>query len=118
MALRCRYSASESNPVEAVHKFPLPERAAICGFRAHIDERVVDGGVEERVRAFEIYDQALIDGEIFEPLRFSRGRRDAFYSAKLTVPAKKMSLAPADRTLAGHGAGLSICSHVLRELEL
>ena len=57
-----RFSNRESNAIEAVYRFPLPEGAAICGFRALIDERVIQGRVEEREKAFEIYDNALIEG--------------------------------------------------------
>ncbi len=57
-----RFSNSEASAVEAVYRFPLPEGAAICGFRAMIDKRVIQGRVEEREKAFEIYDNALIEG--------------------------------------------------------
>jgi Ca-activated chloride channel homolog len=57
-----RFSNRESNALEAVYRFPLPEGAAICGFRALIDERVIQGRIEEREKAFEIYDNALIEG--------------------------------------------------------
>ena len=53
----------ELKPVEAVYKFPLPEGAAICGFKVHIDEREIRGQLEERDRAFEIYDDALSNGD-------------------------------------------------------
>ena len=57
-----RFKNEESKPVEAIYKFPLPEGAAICGFKAHIGDRVIEGKVEEREKAFEIYDKALIEG--------------------------------------------------------
>ncbi len=52
----------EESALEAVYRFPLPEGAAVCGFRALIGERVVQGRVEERERAFEIYDDAMMKG--------------------------------------------------------
>jgi Ca-activated chloride channel family protein len=48
--------------VEAVYRFPLPEAAAVSGFKARIDGRVITGKVEERERAFEIYDKAIAGG--------------------------------------------------------
>jgi Ca-activated chloride channel homolog len=53
----------ELEPVEAVYKFPLPEGAAICGFKIHIDGREIHGELEERDKAFEIYDDALSKGD-------------------------------------------------------
>ena len=57
-----RFRNQESKAVEAIYKFPLPEGAAICGFKAHIGDRVIEGKVEEKEKAFEIYDKALIEG--------------------------------------------------------
>jgi len=57
-----RYNNQESSAIEAVYKFPLPEGAAICGFKATIDRRVIKGYVEDREKAFEIYDEALSEG--------------------------------------------------------
>ena len=58
-----RFRNRESKAVEAVYKFPLPEGAAICGFKAHVDGRVIEGKVEEKERAFELYDDALSRGD-------------------------------------------------------
>jgi len=49
----------ESNPVEAVYKFPMPEGSAICRFRAEVGDRVTEGMMEEREKAFQLYDEAL-----------------------------------------------------------
>lgn len=57
-----RYRNRESVAVEAVYVFPLEEGAAVCGFAARIGERIVRGRVEEREKAFEIYDDAMADG--------------------------------------------------------
>jgi len=53
----------ESSALEVVYKFPLPEGSSICGFRATIGEKVVQGEVEEREKAFKLYDEALSRGE-------------------------------------------------------
>lgn len=58
-----RFRNEEKTPVEAVYRFPLPEGAAVCGFKVWIDERVIQGQVEEREKAFERYDEALIKGD-------------------------------------------------------
>lgn len=57
-----RFRNTEKKPIEAVYKFPLPGNATVCGFRALIDGRIVDGKIEEKDKAFELYDKALADG--------------------------------------------------------
>jgi Ca-activated chloride channel homolog len=58
-----RFRNGEEKAIEAVYKFPLPENDAICGFRALIDGRRIEGSVEEREKAFELYDKALTHGD-------------------------------------------------------
>lgn len=62
------FTNSEEEPIEAVYKFPLPENAAVCGFRALIDGRTVEGKIEEREKAFELYDKALEEGDLAQLL--------------------------------------------------
>ena len=57
-----RFENVEARPIEAVYLFPLPVDAAVAGFAAEVDGRRIEGRVEERERAFEIYDDALADG--------------------------------------------------------
>ena len=57
-----QFRNKEQKSIEAVYKFPLPENAAICGFRAFIGDRIVEGGIEEKEKAFELYDKALAEG--------------------------------------------------------
>lgn len=57
-----QFKNSEKKSIEAVYKFPLPENAAVCGFRALIDGRIVEGRIEEKEKAFELYDKALSEG--------------------------------------------------------
>ena len=57
------FANRESRPLEAVYRFPLPEGCAVCGFRAEVGGRIVEGGVEEYDRAFEIYDDAMARGD-------------------------------------------------------
>ncbi len=53
---------TELNPIEAVYRFPLLESATICGFRAIVGDKVIEGEIEEREKAFELYDKALSEG--------------------------------------------------------
>ncbi|NUP40656.1 MAG: VWA domain-containing protein [Streptomyces sp.] len=48
--------------LEASYVFPLPDRAAVTGFRMEADDRVVEGVLKERGQARADYDQALREG--------------------------------------------------------
>ena len=56
------FKNGEGKAIEAVYKFPLPEGSAVCGFKAIIGEKTIEGGIEEREKAFEQYDEALSEG--------------------------------------------------------
>jgi Ca-activated chloride channel family protein len=59
-----RFRNAEAIPIEAVYKFPLPESATVCGFRVRrADGTVIESSIDEREKAFELYDQALADGD-------------------------------------------------------
>lgn len=62
LVLSQRFRNDETQPIEAVYKFPLDEGAAVCGFEVEIDGRLVVGRVEEREKAFAAYDDALAGG--------------------------------------------------------
>jgi len=49
-------------PLEATYIFPLPDRAAVTGFRMEVAGRVIDGMLKERALARREYDQALRQG--------------------------------------------------------
>lgn len=57
-----RYTNVEAVDVEAVYVFPLPEEAAVCGFSARVGDRLIRGCVQERDKAFEVYDDAMAAG--------------------------------------------------------
>jgi Ca-activated chloride channel homolog len=57
-----RYTNLEMVDVEAVYVFPLEEGAAVCGFTARVGDRLIRGRVEEREKAFEVYDDAMAGG--------------------------------------------------------
>ncbi|QYC40583.1 Vault protein inter-alpha-trypsin [Nonomuraea coxensis DSM 45129] len=48
--------------LEATYVFPLPDRAAVTGFRMEADDRVVEGVLKERAQARADYDRALREG--------------------------------------------------------
>ncbi|MFI6596918.1 VIT domain-containing protein [Nonomuraea sp. NPDC050536] len=48
--------------LEATYVFPLPDRAAVTGFRMEADDRVIEGVLKERGQARADYDQALREG--------------------------------------------------------
>jgi Ca-activated chloride channel family protein len=50
-------------PLEATYIFPLPDRAAVNGFRMEVGGRIIDGVLEERGKAREQYDQAISEGK-------------------------------------------------------
>ncbi len=62
VTLTQRFRNIEARPIEAVYVFPLPSDAAVTGFTATIGDRIVEGRVEERERAFELYDDAMAEG--------------------------------------------------------
>ena len=49
-------------PLEATYIFPLPDRAAVRGFRMEVAGRIIEGVLEEREKAREEYDQAIAAG--------------------------------------------------------
>ena len=49
-------------PLEATYIFPLPDRAAVTGFRMEVGERVVEGVLKERGQARAEYDTAVREG--------------------------------------------------------
>ena len=50
-------------PLEATYIFPLPDRAAVTGFRMEVAGRVIEGVLQERAEAREAYEQAIAEGQ-------------------------------------------------------
>ena len=48
---------------EAVYVFPLPDNAAVDHLTLYVDGRVIEGQIQERKKAKEIYEQARVDGK-------------------------------------------------------
>jgi len=82
-----RYRNDETQPIEAVYKFPLDEAAAVCAFEATIDDRRVVGQVEEREKAFEKYDEAMAAGH--GAYLLDQERADVFAVSVGNVPPGK-----------------------------
>ncbi|MBF0344153.1 MAG: VWA domain-containing protein [Nitrospirae bacterium] len=57
-----RFKNTEPTAIEAVYKFPLPADCSVCGFKVTTGDRVLEGEIEERDRAFHIYDKAISEG--------------------------------------------------------
>src|SRR5688572_8290871 len=62
MTVSQTYVNAFNEPLEATYIFPLPDRAAVTGFRMEVAGRVVEGVLEERAKARAAYDQALAEG--------------------------------------------------------
>ena len=62
LTLAQRFQNDSDLPLEAVYTFPLEEGSAVTGFEVEIGGRRVKGEVEERDRAFKLYDDALAKG--------------------------------------------------------
>ncbi len=58
-----RYRNDEKTPIEATYCFPLEEGSAVCGFEVRIGDRLIQGEVEEREKAFKKYDVAMAQGD-------------------------------------------------------
>lgn len=48
--------------MEAIYRFPLPENATVIGIKMLLDGKTIKGVIEEKNKAFETYDDALIKG--------------------------------------------------------
>jgi Ca-activated chloride channel family protein len=57
------FENTEERAVEAVYCFPIEESAAVCGFEIETNGKTIAGKVEEREKAFEIYDKAIEKGD-------------------------------------------------------
>ncbi|GJM11122.1 MAG: marine proteobacterial sortase target protein [Lysobacteraceae bacterium] len=60
--VRQRFINDSAQPVEAVYAFPLPDTAAVNGFRLRIGERVIVGEIREKQQAERIYSRAREEG--------------------------------------------------------
>ncbi len=63
ITIQQKFRNDEKKAIEAVYKFPLPEGSAIAGFKIWIGDRLIDGIIEEREKAFNQYDDAMMQGD-------------------------------------------------------
>ena len=63
VTVRQAFVNAHEEPLEATYIFPLPDRAAVTGFRMEVGGRVIEGVLEERGQARERYDQAIAQGQ-------------------------------------------------------
>src|SRR5262249_26221627 len=61
--VRQTFVNAHAEPVEATYIFPLPDRAAVTGFRLEVAGRVVEGELKERGQARREYDAAMWKGQ-------------------------------------------------------
>ncbi len=62
VVLRQTFVNGTDEALEATYIFPLPDRAAVLGFRMVVNGRVIDGLLEERGKARRDYEAALDEG--------------------------------------------------------
>jgi Ca-activated chloride channel homolog len=58
-----RFRNPESNCVEAIYAFPLPENAAVDRLRMTIGMRVIEGEIHKKAEAKQVYEQARSEGK-------------------------------------------------------
>ncbi|CAF4085880.1 unnamed protein product [Rotaria sp. Silwood2] len=56
------YHNTSSIPIEAKYVFPLHENSTVCGFEAHINNKVIKGVVKEKEQAKREYREAIEKG--------------------------------------------------------
>ncbi|CAF4385876.1 unnamed protein product, partial [Rotaria sp. Silwood2] len=56
------YHNTNSTPIEAKYVFPLDENSTVCGFEAHINNKVIKGVVKEKEQAKQEYREAIEKG--------------------------------------------------------
>ncbi|CAF2796559.1 unnamed protein product [Rotaria sp. Silwood2] len=56
------YHNTSSIPIEAKYVFPLDDNSAVCGFEAHINNKVIKGIVKEKEQAKKEYREAIEKG--------------------------------------------------------
>jgi Ca-activated chloride channel homolog len=61
--LRQVFANRGKDPIEAVYIFPLPPRGAVGAFRMRVAGRLVEGDLQERGAAREVYQQAIQAGQ-------------------------------------------------------
>ncbi|MBD3261414.1 MAG: hypothetical protein GF334_06970 [Candidatus Altiarchaeales archaeon] len=62
ITVKQRFKNKEDKDLEAVYTFPLQENSAVCGFSAKVGDRIIEGVVDEKEKAFETYDDAMAEG--------------------------------------------------------
>jgi hypothetical protein len=62
ITLQQTYFNAESVAIEAVYIFPIEDKAAICGFKAEINGKVINGVVQGKKKARETYTKAITEG--------------------------------------------------------
>ncbi|CAF4775777.1 unnamed protein product [Rotaria sp. Silwood1] len=56
------YHNTSSTPIEAKYVFPLDDNSTVCGFEAHINNKIIKGIVKEKEQAKKEYREAIEKG--------------------------------------------------------
>ncbi|BEI80767.1 hypothetical protein CcaverHIS002_0112960 [Cutaneotrichosporon cavernicola] len=80
-------NSTKDNIDELRYIFPLYDGVSVVGFRCTVGDRVIDGEVQERVKAKALYDAAKARGQTAGLLRQSVSAADAFTITIGNVPA-------------------------------
>lgn len=57
-----RFENPHADPLHVTYKLPLPDEAAVTGFRFEIGERTIVGEVDTKAKARERFDDAIVSG--------------------------------------------------------
>jgi len=60
--LEQRFANPHAEPLHLTYKLPLPEEAAVVGFRFEIGDRTIVGEVDTKAKARERFDDAIVSG--------------------------------------------------------
>lgn len=81
------YENQEEEPIEAVFTFPLDASSTVVGFSATIQDRKINGRVEEKQKAQETYDDAIASGQ--SAFLMASERKDVFTITVGNLPPKE-----------------------------
>ena len=87
-----KYTNKDDNPIEAIYILPLDEQAAVCGFQATIDGRIIVAEVQEKQEARDTYDDAIGSGQSAFLLEESDESSDIFQISVGNLPPKKEAI--------------------------
>jgi Ca-activated chloride channel family protein len=79
------FTNPSTKPIEAVYTFPLPDDSAVDGMRMIIGDRIIEGVIQKRATAQQIYDEAKKQGKSAALL--NQERPNVFTQSVANIPA-------------------------------